>query len=162
MNSPLLWSRYLHNKNHFVQWSLREWWKHIKITFDLAQAIMSYLTFLFFNCELILLWNNKYCNLKSNTVLVFYRLSEVCQIPGLARLLCRQSVAVCGIIAGFTCVYYAGFWLGETSGYTDPYYDWRSSVTNEGFLEVSKILADPKTTNDPMIGWVANRQQVKY
>jgi len=33
-------------------------------------------------------------------------------------------------------------------------------VTNEGFLEVSKILADPKTTNDPMIGWVAHKQQV--
>jgi hypothetical protein len=60
-----------------------------------------------------------------------------------------------------TCVYYAGFWLGETSSsYKDN--DWKASmVTNEGFLEVSKILADPKTTNDPMVGWIVNKQQVQ-
>ena len=92
----------------------------------------------------------------------FFRLRELWYVPGLFRLLTRQAIAVSGIFACFTCIYYAGFWLGETSaGYQDPYNDWRSAVTNEGFLEVSKILADPKTTNDPMIGWVAHKQQVR-
>ena len=38
--------------------------------------------------------------------------------------------------------------------------DWKAAVTNEGFLEVSKILSDPKTTNDPMMVWAANKHQV--
>lgn len=95
-------------------------------------------------------------------VLIFvFRLRDAWHVPGLMRLLSRQSISLCVTLLFLTCVYYAGFWLGETSSsYKDN--DWKASmVTNEGFLEVSKILADPKTTNDPMVGWIVNKQQVQ-
>ena len=76
-------------------------------------------------------------------------------------MISKQLISICILLIGFTCVYFAGFWIGETAAYKDlDYTGWRSAVTNEGFLEVSKILSDPKTTHDPLMTWAGNNKLV--
>lgn len=89
------------------------------------------------------------------------RLKVILPILRAVKLPIRQIVPTVLALIFLGLTYYAGFLIGESSSMSGNFIDeWGVSVTSDGFLEVSKILKDPRTTSDPMVGWFANKLQV--
>ncbi len=66
----------------------------------------------------------------------------------------QQTLLGFGLIVSLMFIYGLGTWIGShylSTKYEPTVIDWGDPVktTQEGFLEVSKILGDPRTTNNP-------------